>query len=804
MDSAGRFEKRLRATLRAGCLLVVLPAFVACGSGPPTGGGGSAARLLISTQPSGAAQSGVALNEQPVIQLADVSGQPVAQRGVLITVSVVNGEAVLSGVTAVRTDGDGRASFSGLSVSGVVGVRTLRFTASGLAAAQSSPIELTPGSPAAMTVAAGNNLTAPAGGDLPVAPSVRVTDAVGNPIAGVEVTFAVTSGGGSVIDGTQTTGPDGRATVTAWTVGNQPGLNTLTATSAALPGISVVFSATAVLGSPSVITIIEGDAQSGPAGSPLPVSVKVKVTDQAGNPVVGVRVVFTVTLGGGTLGGANPLTNSEGIAQLGFWFLGPQPGPNQLSATVAGGSVKTVSATGTPVPVTFIDGNNQLGFPEDTLSHTVVAAVRDGAGTGKVGVLVTFQATTGGGSFEPATATTDANGLVQTKWILGSSVGEQTASATAEGSAPGILTATAEVWKQISPGWRHSCAVSEAGKAYCWGDNDFSQIGLGTAPSSSKLNPLPVSGGLTFTTLQTSAGGNFSCGIVIDGSGWCWGSNGHGQRGDGSPPVGSQLSIRFPTQLAGALQWQQISVGGDHACGIALSGEAYCWGGNGHGQLGDGTTTDRIVPTPLSGGLLFKLITGGRSHNCGITMGDQVYCWGQNLAFEGGANVDRLVPTLVPTSVTFATLTAGWISTCGLSTTGAAYCWGGGGSGQIGDGTFIGKGSPTPVAGGFTWVMIEMRGQTGCGLITTGESYCWGENDGGELGNGTVPTDSPVPVAIAGPDFSAFTVIQSGGEAGCGLIGTPGRPRCWGPNNHAQVGDGTKTMRTVPTPVRFP
>jgi alpha-tubulin suppressor-like RCC1 family protein len=105
------------------------------------------------------------------------------------------------------------------------------------------------------------------------------------------------------------------------------------------------------------------------------------------------------------------------------------------------------------------------------------------------------------------------------------------------------------------------------------------------------------------------------------------------------------------------------------------------------------------------------------------------------------------------------------------------------------------------VAGGFTWVTLEMRGQTGCGITTTGNSYCWGYNDGGELGNGT-QTKSNIPVPIAGPAFSTFTAIQSGGEVGCGLIGT--RPRCWGSNKSGQVGDGTKEMRTVPTPVRFP
>ncbi|HEV8600375.1 MAG TPA: hypothetical protein VGQ69_13540 [Gemmatimonadales bacterium] len=659
-----------------------------------------AARLLLASQPAEEAQSGVLLATQPVIQLVDVAGQPVAQRGVLVSALVLNGEATLSGLTAVRTDSDGQASFTDLILSGPVGFRTLRFTASGLSAVQSDPIELKAGLPATMTLAAGNNLTGRIGRELSVPPAVRVSDAAGNPVSGVEVIFTVTGGGGLVTGGTQRTGADGVATLTAWTLGSQPGINTLTATSPALAGASVVFTATAVVVN----------------------------------------------------------------------------------------------------PIQIISGNSQQGFAEDTLEQIVVL-VRDEAATPLPGALVSFEVTVGGGSFSPATATTDANGLAQTKWVLGSAIGTQEASVTSPAAGPAKLTATADAWKQIAPGWRHSCGLAESGKAYCWGDNDFNQLGIGTPPSSSVLNPVPVSGGLSFTTLQASAGGNFSCGIVVDGSGYCWGSNVNGQRGDGTPPQGIGNSTRFPTQLGGGFSWQQISVGGDHACGITLTGETYCWGNNGSGSLGDGTTTSRIAPTLVTGGLLFKWIAAGRAHTCGITATDQVYCWGQSIAFKSGSNSNVLVPTLVPTSVVFAMLSSGWISTCGLSTTGGAYCWGSNGSGQIGDGTFSARATPTAVAGGFTWVTLEMRGQTGCGITTTGNSYCWGYNDGGELGNGT-QTKSNIPVPIAGPAFSTFTAIQSGGEVGCGLIGT--RPRCWGSNKSGQVGDGTKEMRTVPTPVRFP
>jgi alpha-tubulin suppressor-like RCC1 family protein len=368
--------------------------------------------------------------------------------------------------------------------------------------------------------------------------------------------------------------------------------------------------------------------------------------------------------------------------------------------------------------------------------------------------------------------------------------------------ADATVSATAEVFQQISPGYRHSCALTPAGTAYCWGGNDYNQLGLGTAPTSARPNPLPVSGGLSFTSLQTAGAGNFSCGMVIDGSVYCWGSNVHGQRGDGTPPKGIGLEIRFPTQVSGGLPWQQITVGGDHACGIVLTGEAYCWGKN-NGELGDGTTTDRNVPTPVIGGLLFKLIAAGQSHTCGITTTDQVYCWGRSISFQGGPQHPVLVPTQVATSVTFATLTGGWISTCGLSTAGAAYCWGSSASGQVGDGTFGGKPSPTAVVGGLTWATLEARGQTACGVTTGGVSYCWGENTDGEIGNGTL-TNSSVPVPIAAPHATAFTTIHAGGEVGCGLIGVPGKPFCWGKNNYGEAGDGTSLTRTVPTAVRLP
>jgi hypothetical protein len=699
MPLLSRSKMRLDARVGAACLLIGPLLGLGCGNDQNGPGGGVAARLILQTQPSAAAESGIQFTRQPVIQLVDAGGDAVAQRGVLVTPSVASGAGALSGGSGVRTDDQGRATFTDLVLSGLVGARTLRFQATGLSPATSESIDLSAGAPANMVPSAGNNLTGIAGRDLPVSPGVRITDAAGNPVAGVAVEFAVTGGGGSITGASQTTGADGVAAVTSWTLGLQPGINTLTATSPSLD-VSVMHSATGVLGA----------------------------------------------------------------------------------------------------HVEIVDGNNQMGFAGDTLVRQVVVTVLDDVGQRQAGVTVTFEAE-GGGSFDPTSVTTDAGGLARSSWILGPQAGPQQARASAPDVADGIVSATAEVFQQISPGWRHSCALTPVGKAYCWGANDFNQLGLGTAPSSPRRNPLPLSGGLTFLSLQAAGGGNFSCGIVSDSTGYCWGSNGHGQRGDGTPSQGIGNSTRFPTQLAGGLLWRQITVGGDHACGVTVDDVAYCWGAN-TGELGDGTTIDRTVPTPVFGGLLFKSLAAGRSHTCGITTTDQIYCWGRGISF-GGSQPQVLVPMHISTAVVFASLSGGWISTCGLSTAGLAYCWGSNGSGQVGDGSFAARATPTAVAGGVTWTTIDMRGQTGCGVTTAGQSACWGENGGGESGNGT-QINSNVPVAIAGPTFSTFTTIQSGGEVGCGLVGVPGRPLCWGPNNFSQVGDGTSVMRLVPTPVRFP
>src|SRR5439155_285909 len=164
-------------------------------------------------------------------------------------------------------------------------------------------------------------------------------------------------------------------------------------------------------------------------------------------------------------------------------------------------------------------------------------------------------------------------------------------------------------------------------------------------------------------------------------------------------------AARFsPAPVAGGVAFAALSAGnngaGGHICGVTTSGAAYCWGHNGNGQLGDGTTTDRLVPTPVAGGVTFAALSAGGQHTCGVTPSGAAYCWGFNGAggLGDGTTTQRLVPTLVAGGVTFAALSAGEAHTCGVTTSGVVYCWGLNGNGQVGDGTTTNRLVPTAVA----------------------------------------------------------------------------------------------------------
>jgi alpha-tubulin suppressor-like RCC1 family protein len=352
----------------------------------------------------------------------------------------------------------------------------------------------------------------------------------------------------------------------------------------------------------------------------------------------------------------------------------------------------------------------------------------------------------------------------------------------------------------VSAGYDHSCGVTMAGAAYCWGLNDFGQLGNGTNTNSNV--PVAVSGGHTFASV--SADGVFhSCGVTTAGAGYCWGQNIDGQLGNGM-----NTDSNVPVAVSGGHTFASVSAGGFHSCGLTTSGAAYCWGLNSLGMLGDGTNTSSNVPVAVSGSYTFASVSGGTYHSCGVTTAGAAYCWGSNfyLQLGNGTNTDSNVPVAVSGGHTFASVSPGFSLSCGVTTAGAAYCWGSNFYGQLGNGTNTDSNVPVAVSGGHTFASVSAGSSHGCGVTTAGTAYCWGFNRYGQLGDGT-NSDSNVPVVVSRRRHHhrshAFASVRAGHLHSCGVT-TAGAAYCWGFNLYGQLGNGTNTNSKVPVPVSPP
>ena len=302
-------------------------------------------------------------------------------------------------------------------------------------------------------------------------------------------------------------------------------------------------------------------------------------------------------------------------------------------------------------------------------------------------------------------------------------------------------------------------------------------------------------GQTTFT--HVDGGWRHTCATVAGGGLKCWGHNGYGQLGDGTTTNKS-----VPNNVSGLGSGiSEIAANGYFTCAIDAGGGVKCWGYNEFLQLGDGTTTNRIVPTNVSGlGSGVAAIATGVYHTCAIVPGGGVKCWGQNEDGQlgDGTTTVRTVPTDVSglgSGVTAIAAAGG--HTCAIVAGGGVKCWGYNNHGQLGDGTTTARTVPTDVSGLGSGVTAIATGvYHTCAIVAEGGAKCWGENSYGQLGDGSF-TDKSVPTSVSGLE-SDVTAIAAGRHT-CAIV--RGGAKCWGRNNYGQLGDSSTTDKSVPASV---
>lgn len=296
----------------------------------------------------------------------------------------------------------------------------------------------------------GDGQTGEVGTALATALGARANDRLGNPVAGVNVVFSVSAGGGSVATGVVTTPAAGTASTT-WTLGRVAGATQ--AVTASAQGKTASFGATATRGPADSLVKVSGDNQFAPASTAATDSLVVRVADRFGNPVPGHAVAFAVTQGGGSVSPANATTGANGRAATRF-TLGPTGGAqNRAQATASGvttGSPATFTATALSGTVAIFEGNNQTGLVGFGVNVAPAIRVVDQNNFPLLGLVVTFAVTSGGGSVTGGTTTTGTNGVARVgEWTLGPSAGANTMTATVTGSGfagnPAQFSATGAV-----------------------------------------------------------------------------------------------------------------------------------------------------------------------------------------------------------------------------------------------------------------------------------------------------------------------------------------------------------------------
>ena len=383
-------------------------------------------------------------------------------------------------------------------------------------------------------------------------------------------------------------------------------------------------------------------------------------------------------------------------------------------------------------------------------------------------------------------------------------------------SGSGFLTGNKQVSK-ISAGENHSCGIYN-GAAFCWGLGTSGQLGDGTL--TTKLSPVPVStaGVLANKTIKSiSTGTSSSCVLTTEGLAYCWGASTSGQLGNGTVSTSNVPTAVSMTGTLVGLTFKSLNMTRSTVCAVASNDRAYCWGSNTNGQIGNNSTTNVLVPTPVdvSGVLAGKTIESvglSYSSSCAITTTGEAYCWGNNQYGQLGnaSTTSSNIPVAVSTSSAIAgkrivSITGGQQHTCAVSSEGLPYCWG--------IGAFLGVSPATtsniPVAVDTSGVLanktilsLSAKNTSTCVVASDNQVYCWGFGTSGQLGNGSATTTLlPVAVTKSGVLSGLSVIAMDTGSVHACAVASDNQVYCWGFNTYGQIGNNSSTQANVPVAV---
>ncbi len=355
-------------------------------------------------------------------------------------------------------------------------------------------------------------------------------------------------------------------------------------------------------------------------------------------------------------------------------------------------------------------------------------------------------------------------------------------------------------------------ASGQGGRVWAWGDNGYGQLGDGT--KTNRAYPTPIAG--LDGVIAVSVGGQHTVALKSDRTVWTWGGNSFGQLGDGTM---NQRS--YPAAVAGLSVVTAIAAArGGHTLALKADGGVWAWGNNRSGQLGIGTTNNSPIPvpvklpdgTPLTG---VMALAAGWGHSVALRNDGSVWTWGANNNGQlgDGTTSNRLNPVLVkladglPLSGVRA-IDAGDGYTVALKSDGTFWAWGFNMYAQLGDGTTINRLNPTPVnaAAGAPFIAIAAGSFHAVALKGDATVWAWGLNHDGVLGDGTRvdPRTTPTPVRLTdGIALSNVTAVAAGASRTLALK-IDGTLVAWGKNpNLLDVGVGTDRRVLHPMPVKL-